>query len=329
MDNDRIPSFEEIFSFENLLRAWRGFKRRKKIKKDISDFALRLAGNLYDLHSDLISGAYRHGGYIRFSISDPKPRDIHKASVRDRVVHHAIYEALYPYFNRKFIHDSYSCRIGKGTHRAIKRFEYFSLEESINNTATAWVLSGDIRKCFASVDQIALKNILRRHILSVRTLRVLDSVINSFNSVSSGKGLPLGNLTSQLFINIYLNELDQYVKRELKAKKYIRYTDDFVVFSKDKEKLIGYIYGINRFLEKELGLSLHAGKLSIRTVASGVDFLGWVHFPGYRVLRHKTKKRIFVALRKPVSLAALASYRGLLGHGNAFKISQKITGLAK
>lgn len=321
---NEIAPFEGIFSAENLLRSFYIFKKGKKDKKDVAEFSMRLAENILVLHHDIMSGAYHHGGYEHFKIADPKPRDIHKASVRDRVVHHTIYRALYSYFDRKFIHDSYSCRIGKGVHKATKRFEAFAKKEGLNNTRTAWVLKGDIRKCFASVDHNILKGMLGKELQCARMVALLDEVIDSFSAGEEGKGIPLGNLTSQLFINIYLNEFDQYMKRVLKTKYYIRYADDFVVLSHDKNLLVGMVPLIEQFLVEHLHLILHPDKLFIRTVSSGVDFLGWVHFLNSHVLRTVTKKRMQKALTNNLSEAVKSSYNGLLLHGDTYKLRRRI-----
>lgn len=318
-----IPLFEEIISFENLLRAFAEFARGKKQKRDVAEFAMHLSGNLVSLHRDLSEGTYRHGGYEYFRVNDPKPRDIHKASVRDRVVHHALYRALYPHFDKHFIHDSYSCRIGKGTHKALRRFEVLARKEGRNHTRTVWALKGDIKKCFASVDHAILKNIISKEVRCEKTRTLIDEVIDSFSS-EMGKGIPLGNLTSQLFINMYLNALDQFMKREVKTGHYIRYADDFVVMSHDRARLVDMISCIADFLRENLKFKLHPQKVFIRTVAEGVDFLGWVHFPNHRVLRTSTKQRMFRALERGASKSSIMSYRGLLAHGNGYGLSQDV-----
>ena len=160
-----------------------------------------------------------HGGYFAFNISDPKPRNIHKASVRDRLLHHALYRKLYPFFDRKFIADSYSCRERKGTHLALERFNEFARKVSGNNSKTVWVLKCDIRKFFASIDQKLLLDIVERYISDTDIISLLRSIIRSFQTIP-GKGLPLGNLTSQLLVNVYMNEFDQYIKHRLKAIYY-------------------------------------------------------------------------------------------------------------
>ncbi|MFZ1654897.1 MAG: reverse transcriptase/maturase family protein [Candidatus Moraniibacteriota bacterium] len=308
-------AYQNIISVENLLDAWREFVRGKKKKCDVQAFQYALTDNILALHADLKSKAYVHGGYEAFKVSDPKPRHIHKASVRDRILHHALYRVLYPYFDRAFIADSYSCRIGKGVHRSLNRFRSFGRKVSNNHTRTVWILKCDVRKCFASVDQDVLMNILKKHIADPDTLWLLERVITSFDSGTPGRGLPLGNLTSQLLINIYLNELDQFVKQQLKAKYYIRYADDFVVFSKNKDELKNILILMDVFLRLNLCFELHPDKVFIKTIASGVDFLGWVHFPDHRVLRTTTKRRMF----RRLSEKNIESYLGLLSHGNGLR----------
>jgi retron-type reverse transcriptase len=250
--------------------------------------------NILTLHAELTDKSYRHGGYQSFKINDPKVRDIYKASVRDRLVHHAIYRILYPYFDNKFIFDSYSCRINKGTHRAMNRFKKFALKVSQNNTRTCWVLKCDIKKFFASIDHEVLLEISENFITDKDILLLIKQIVESFNTEGkTSAGLPLGNLTSQLLVNIYMNKLDHFVKRELKVKYYIRYADDFILLSENKRQLENILAKISRFLESRLKLALHPDKVYIKTLASGVDFLGWVHFLDHRILRKSTKQRMF------------------------------------
>lgn len=312
-------TYQDIISVENLLFAWGEFLRDKRNRKDVQTFSLWLMPNIQKLHHELITETYQHGGYFAFAINDPKPRDIHKASVRDRLLHHAIYQELYPHFDKRFIYDSYSCRFGKGTHRAIERFKTFIQKVGKNNTKTVWVLKCDVKKFFASIDHQILFSILKRHIEDNQLIGLLKNIVQSFNG-QTGKGLPLGNLTSQLLVNIYMNEFDQYVKHTLKQKYYIRYADDFVFLSTDKKELENLLSLLNTFLEEKLKLSLHPDKVFIKTIASGVDFLGWVTFPTHRVLRTSTKKRMLKTLSKTNKLETITSYRGMLSHGNTFKL---------
>ena len=282
-----IHTFDNITSVENLLATWKVFVKGKRKKKDVRLFQHDLLSNIHNLQQDLENRTYRHGPYEAFNISDPKPRNIHKASVRDRLVHRLVYETLYPYFDARFITDSYSCREGKGVHRALERFTTFGYRVSKNHTRTAWVLKCDIRKFFASIDQAVLMRVLKNHVGDPDLLWLIEQIVSSFRP-----GLPLGNLTSQLLVNVYMNESDQFIKHTLKMKYYIRYADDFVLFSHSKEDLVSTLASIKTFLEDKLKLELHPKKVSIQTVVSGVDFLGWVHFPDHRVLRASTKRRL-------------------------------------
>ncbi|KKQ22108.1 MAG: Retron-type reverse transcriptase [Candidatus Moranbacteria bacterium GW2011_GWF2_37_11] len=268
----------------------------------MQEFSMNLMDNIFSLHQDLLNHTYKHGGYQAFKINDPKPRDIHKAKVRDRLLHHAIYRKLYPFFDKTFISDSYSCRINKGTHKAIEKFRKYFNKVSQNNTKTCYVLKCDIKKFFASIDHEILISILKEHIPDENILWLLVEIIESFHiskplpspplEKGRGIGLPLGNLTSQLFVNIYMNKFDQFVKHKLKAEYYIRYADDFVFLSQDRKWLEDLIPRVGKFLGDELKLKLHPNKVYIKTFSSGVDFLGIINFPHHKILRTKTKRRM-------------------------------------
>jgi len=332
MKTQLTHSFENIICLENLLEAWKEFERGKKHKKDVQEFSMQLMDNICSLHNDLINHTYNHGGYQAFKINDPKPRDIHKASVRDRLLHHAIYRILYPFFDKTFISDSYSCRNDKGTHRAINKFREYTRIVSKNNTKTCWILKCDIKKFFANIDHQILMEILQEYIPDKNILNLLENIIESFS-----KGLPLGNLTSQLFVNIHMNKFDQFAKHKLKAKYYIRYADDFVFFSESKSCLENQIPVIGNFLEKELKLKLHPDKVFLKTLNSGVDFLGMISFPNHRILRTKTKRRIIKKFKnkrqelesnlisKEAFNQSLQAYLGVLRHCKGHIIEQKIT----
>ncbi len=325
-ERDRLAhKYNDIISIDNLLTAWREFLRGKRKRKDIAEFSLHLTDNIISLHQELRSKTYKHGFYKEFKISDPKPRVIHKATVRDRLLHHAIYRILYPYFDRLFISDSYSCRRGKGTHKAINQLRKYGRKVSVNNTRTTWILKCDIGKFFANIDHKVLKETLEKHIKDKNIIWLLSEVIDSFCTKNiSGVGLPLGNLTSQLLINIYMNEFDQYVKHRLKLRYYVRYADDFVVLNESKSSVENQLPKISEFLKTRLKLSLHPDKVFIKTLASGVDFLGWVHFPHHRVLRTATKRRMFKRLIKNHKKGTITSYLGLLKHGNTYKLTKMV-----
>lgn len=322
----RHNTYDDIISFENLLVSWREFLKGKKKRKDIAVFSLHFLDNILSLQRELSYKTYKHGGYKASQINDPKPRQLHKASVRDRLLHHALYRILYPYFDTKFIFDSYSCRRMKGTHRALNRFREYARKVSCNHTRTVWVLKCDIRKFFANIDHQILIDILKHNIVDKNTMWLMREVIGSFNVKDRrGVGLPLGNLTSQLLVNIYMNEFDHFLKRNLKIEYCIRYADDFVILYKDQKYLEKIIPKISSFLETRLKLSLHPNKVFIKTLASGVDFLGWVHFPHRRVLRTSTKRRMFKKLKSSNNEVTRISYLGLLKHGDAYKLQKQIT----
>jgi len=316
--------YEEIISLENLLEAWSEFKVGKKLRHDVQEFEHNLMSNLIILQESLENGTYEHQPYEAFIVNDPKRRSIHKASVRDRVLHRAIYRKLYPFFDKLFIPDSFSCRNEKGTHKALDRFKVMAGQVSINDTKTCWVLKCDVRQFFASIDQRVLTRILRTRIADKKIIWLMVKIVGSFSSSTFGVGLPLGNLTSQLLANVYLNELDWFVKQTLKMKNYIRYADDFVLLSRDKYELRRQLYEISDWLGLELKLWLHPLKVSISTLASGVDFLGWEHFPHCRIMRKTTKRRMFRNLRMGSSEASTASYLGLLSHGDAYEVASAV-----
>ena len=232
----------------------------------------------------------------------------------------------------------------------MNRFRAFAYKVSRNHTRKCFVLKCDIRKFFANIDHTILFSILSAYIPDVDILNLLQNIVGSFNTnaeVKSSvlapttpsrrrdtppwaggdedkKGLPLGNLTSQLLVNIYMNEFDQFVKHKLKVKYYIRYADDFVILLSDKAELERLLPLIGQFLCERLKLSLHPDKVFIKTFASGVDFLGWVHFPNHRVLRTSTKRRMFQRLQGEPSDETVVSYVGLLSHGNARMLQKTV-----
>jgi len=307
--------FEKIICLENLFLAWREFRKGKRNKSDVQSFEFNLEDNLFELYQELKNGTYCHSDYTAFNICDPKLRRIHKAHVRDRVLHHAVFRILYPIFDKSFIFDSYSCRIEKGSHRAINRLEKFCRKSSKNNSQNIFALKCDIKKFFDSVNQEILLGLIKSKINDKNAIWLIEKIIKSFSS-----GLPLGNVTSQLFANIYLNELDQFIKHKLKIKYYLRYCDDFIILDKDRNSLEKLIYQINAFLSNRLKLSLHSGKIAVRKYHQGIDFLGYVVLPYYRALRTKTKKRI---LRK-INSKNFQSYFGILKHCCGYKIKEKI-----
>ena len=284
----------------------------------MQEFQFNLEDNIFQLHQELKNKTYQHSLYTAFYVTDPKLRHIHKACVRDRVLHHAIFRILYPIFDEQFIFDSYSCRLNKGTHWAVRRLKSFCQKVSNNNSVTITVVKCDVKKFFDSVDHSVLLQFVRKRIRDEDALWLIERIIKSFRT-EVGVGLPIGNVTSQLFANIYLNELDNFAKHTLKAKYYLRYCDDFVLLSKNREELAQVVNQISFFLWKCLKLSLHPNKIIFRKYHQGIDFLGYVVRPYCITLRTKTKRRILWK----VSRRNYASYQGVLRHCNGYKI-QKI-----
>jgi len=245
-------------------------------------------------------------------------------------LHHAIFRVLYSIFDKSFIRDSYSCRINKGTHRAINRLNDFARKVGRNNTRTCFVLKCDVKKYFDSIDQEILIDLLKNRIKDNDAVLLLTNIIKSFP-----KGLPLGNITIQLFANIYLGELDKFIKHKIKAKYYARYCDDFVILDENYTKLKILITAVNDFLNRNLKLHLHPNKMSIKKYHQGIDFLGYVSFPYFRILRTKTKNRIIQKVRnKEIKLRdciitkkcfnqTIQSYLGVLKHCDSYKIRKE------
>ncbi len=327
----KVISYEGIIAVESLFRAWERFQLGKKKRKDVQIFNYHLEDNIFDLHTSLKKSIYTHDDYIPFYVNDPKQRHIHKATVKDRLVHQAIYSSLYPIFDPTFIFDSYSCRNDKGTHKAVKRLQVFLKKSSKNYSQDTYVLKCDVSKYFASVDKDILLSIINKTIQDERTIFLIKKVLDSFP-----RGLPLGNLTSQLFANVYLNELDQFIKHELHIRHYIRYCDDFIIVSQDEKLLDSLIEKVDGFLQQQLKIKLHPRKILIRKFSWGIDFLGYVILPHYILPRTKTKKRLFQKLDKKMEELtrdyisydsfnqSLQSYFGYLKHANSFKLKQRL-----
>lgn len=319
-------SFAEIISLENLLVAWLEFRRGKRNKPDVQAYERNLEDNLFRLHFNLKQEIFPETVYEQFRINDPKPRLISKAPVECRLVHHAIYRILYPAFDRTFIFDSYSCRVGKGTHKVFERLTGVARSVSKNYTEPCWALKFDIKKFFDSIDHIILFNLLSDRISDRDLLHLLDEIISSF-SMLEGKGMPLG---SQLFANVYLDPLDKFIKHHLRAKHYLRYADDMILLGTDPHELLGYFIEINTFVKEKLKLQIHPNKTTLRKLSWGIDFVGYVALPHYTLPRKKTLKRAqkYTLLKieqgpnevKP----SLVSYIGYLSHAHAYAVSRNL-----
>ena len=297
--------FSEIIAEKNLLIALRNASAQKRFSNTILNFEKNLAENILELLKNLSNKTYKHGAYRHFRLFDPKERKISAAPFRDRVIHHAICQIMEPIFDKKFIDDSFACRKTKGSHKAIKRLQKFLIKSKSVKPFSMYVLKCDISKCFPSINHEILLKILNKKIKDKNTTRLLKEIISSYESDNEynklfppdshfrtklPRGIPIGNLTSQLFVNIYLNKLDQYLKHQLKIKHYVRYVDDFIILAKNKKTLRQLAEKIRTFLYNELYLTLHPKKRRIFPSHLGIDFLGYLIFRDHIRLRASNVK---------------------------------------
>ena len=277
--------WSSLCTFDNLFLAWKNARKRKTQKQYTIEFEKELLGNLLKLQSELETGTYTPKPLVTFTIRDPKTRKISKSDFRDRIIHHALCNIIEPIFENTFIYDTYANRLGKGSLKAVQRFEYFKNIVSKNGTRACYILKADIRHYFETVDHEILLKLLNRKIVDEKILSLIKLILNNHVTEIDGKGMPLGNLTSQFFANVYLSKLDHYVKETLQVKYYIRYVDDFVILSNSEKQLNKYREKINNFLIDELKLELHPEKTRIIPMHRGVGFLGLRIFENHRLLK--------------------------------------------
>ena len=283
--------YEDICNYENLEKAFTKARKHKTLKPYIIEFEEKLKENLLQLQEELITQTYKPRPLKTFIIRGPKTRKISKSDFRDRVIHHAICNIIEPIFDKTFIYDSYANRIMKGTLKAIERFDEFKRKVSKNNHKACYFLKADIKHYFDTVDHQILFNILARKIEDEKVIWLIKQIFDNHKTIESGKGMPLENLTSQFFANVYLNELDQYVKHFLKAKYYIRYVDDFIILHGSIDQLQQYEKEINKFLKEKLSLELHPDKSKILKLQKGANFLGFRIFYNHKLIRKKNLKK--------------------------------------
>jgi RNA-directed DNA polymerase len=351
------PKAETYFNFKNLHRAYTDCRRRKNQTFYHQKFAYNLEENLLELEKQLRDRTYKPRRSIAFIVQQPKVREIFAADFRDRVVHHLLYNYLSPIFEKIFIYDSWACREDKGTHGVMRRLQKFEtqLERSSRErwpSTANYYLKMDIKSFFTSIDKQTMYDLVAKKVKNEEILWLTRTIIfhdcardippkiqsqqslfdrlprdKSLFTVKSGKGLPIGNLTSQFFANVYLNELDQFVKHKLKAKYYLRYVDDFIVLAHQRADLELHKSAITEFVDKKLGLNVHPNKVFIRPVANGVDFVGYVVRPDYVLVR----KRVVGSWRRKMELTdeklrqqVLASYTAHAMWANAYGLTKKM-----
>jgi len=293
--------YPHICAFGNLESAFRKARRGKRHQPNVAGFECDLDLELLALQDELWSRTYHTGGYRHFTIYEGKPRRISAAPFRDRVVHHALCNVIEPIWEARFIHDSYACRKGKGTHAALDRCTHFARRHP-------YVLRCDIVQFFPSVDHAILHDLLARYIACGATMDLIDQIIASGVGIHADRyemqwypgddllaatrlrGLPIGNQTSQFWANVYLHELDRFVKEELRCKAYLRYCDDFMLFAGDKPTLHHWRREVEAFLVR-LRYKIHAHKTAIFPVTNGIPFLGFLVFPAHRRLQRANGAR--------------------------------------
>jgi retron-type reverse transcriptase len=315
--------FEHITAFDTLLLAARKAWRGKRQRQSVAHFMFHLEPELLTLQEELRSGTYRMQPYRTFMILEPKPRQICAAAFRDRVVQHAICHVLDPLCERWLIHDTYACRRGKGTHAAVRRAQHL---------ARRWpyVLKCDVRKYYESVDHAVLKGLWRRKLKDRALLALLDGIIDHpLPQGTPGRGLPIGNLTSQYCANLYLGELDHLVQDRLRAPGYVRYMDDVLVFASDKPHLHETLATIRTFLHHTLHLTLKDEVTRLMPVTQGIAFLGFRIFPGLirldgrkwarvrRRVRQREAQYRCGMLEADMLQRSLTSMLGHISHANA------------
>jgi RNA-directed DNA polymerase len=333
----------EIISLPNLYMAYENSIKGKKGKFKVLDFELNLHENLWQIHEELLQGFYNVSEYSEFYVIDYKKRKILAPSLKDSIVQHAIYNFLEQIYEEVFIYDSYACRKNKGTHKGLRRLRNFLHKHQSDE----YFIKCDISKYFYSIDHYKLKEILRKKVKDELLIQLLDKFIDSHfeieisahvnnpNFEEQRKGIPIGNLLSQLFSNIYLNELDYFVKHKLGIRYYLRYVDDFLIIVEFNNEL-KLIFEIKKFLSKELFLKLENKKIQINKISFGVDFVGFVVFKrfirvrtrNYRRFRDKLNEKIILYNQNKTTKeelnASFESYLGHLSHSNSTKIKERI-----
>lgn len=290
----------QVIEFENLLQAYHKARKGKRCRDEVAYFALNAEYELLYLQSELDSKTYQPGQYRQFTLYDRKPRLISAAPFRDRVVHHAIMNIVEPRLDKTFIFDSYACRNNKGVHLAVERYQKWARQYD-------YALKLDIAAYFPSIDHLILKQQIRHKVKDKHVLWLFDQILDyapqTGNTVvhyfpgddlltplERRKGLPIGNLTSQFFANLYLNELDHFVKETLKVSAYLRYVDDMILLANSKKQLHAWHQAIVDEL-KRVRLLIHPRKANVFMTRQGVDVLGYQVFPDFRLLRNDNGHR--------------------------------------
>ena len=328
--------FQRLCSYDNLLLAFRKAKKRKGKKPYVIEFEKDLDNNLFRLQWELLTQTYWPRPMKNFTVRDPKTRKISASNFRDRVVHHALCNMIEPIFERRFIHDTFANRKGRGTSAALARFDLFMRKATGNGKHPAFALKADIRHYFKTVDHEVLLRIIGRRVKDCQVLWLVRVILANYKTSAPGKGMPLGNLTSQFFANVYLAELDEFVKHRLRARFYLRYVDDFLILERSPQLLQEYQDRIDTFLCERLRIEMHPDKTKIVPLERGVGLLGFRAFYHYRILKKSNLRRAWVRMKRyreqlasgqimqeHVSLS-LAGWEGYAMMGNTYGLRQQI-----
>jgi RNA-directed DNA polymerase len=296
--------FEQAFSPEALYQAWLDASKGKLARRATLAFSRRLGANLQELHDELHAGIYRPQTYVEFQVFEPKQRTIYAPAFRDLVVQHAIYRLIYPLFNTGLIDQSFACRVGMGTHRAAD-YAQAALRAAPPGTCT---LKLDIRRFFYRIDRDRLRAMIERRIKDRRFVDVMMQFAAYGHPRTEPLGIPIGNLLSQLYALIYLSPLDHFIKRELKAQRYARYVDDFVIFGWPRARCLDALKQIQAFLREKLVLEL--SRWTLAPISRGLNFVGYRTWCSRRFIRRHSLHRATRCARK----GQLASVISILGH---------------
>ncbi|WP_034869277.1 reverse transcriptase domain-containing protein [Clostridium lundense] len=341
--------YETLCTYENLYQAYLNARKNKRYRDEVLDFSFNLEEKLMEISYELKTHTYKIGGYREFFVYIPKKRLIMALPFKDRVVQWAIYQLVNPHLDNSYIDDSYGCRVGKGTHKGVQRLHYW-LKQVNKKPNKYYYLKLDITKYYYRIDHEILISIFEKKIKDKELLDLLKVIITYDGSIFGlkldgkvdnpedripSKGMPIGNLTSQMFANLYLNELDQYCKRQLGIKYYVRYMDDIIILSDDKAKLHEYKDLIQTFIESKLNLHLN-NKTTIRPIALGIEFIGYRLWPTHIKVRKSTSLRMKRRIKYVVKQfnknqlpfekvnATVQSYMGILKHCNSYNLQNKI-----
>jgi retron-type reverse transcriptase len=336
-DGRRITLLDAMGDYGNVQKAYNKARKCKRHRKDVLIFTKDKEENLDKVREDIINLAYEPSKYHYFKVYEPKERQIMALPFYDRVVQHAINNVLEPIFDKRFISQSYACRKGKGMHAASDTLKEWLYEwNKYHQDQPLYAIKADIHHYFQSIDHAVLKTEIRKVIKDAGVLALLDRIIDHNGNMPDGVGIPVGNLTSQLFANIYLDALDQFIKHELGVEAYIRYMDDFVILSPDKEQLRSWLARIEQFLREELKLEFNP-KTTILAAKNGIDFVGYKHRATHRKVRKDSIKRIKRTIKKCESgkitkeqlQKSIQSWTGHAGHADSYNLRKKIETLAE